>query len=124
MPCDMQAVVSQLRRMVLLAVLTLALVATGFAHRLPQADEQTVAAMAAAGATPADICGELGQTGRHADPLCQACQIASGADLPPRSGDLRPAPLLLVAEVAAPRESRRILRVLDPARSPQGPPLA
>lgn len=120
----MLALVSQLHRMVLLAVLTLALVATGFAHRSPAADDQTLAAMAAFGATAADICGELGQTGGHADPLCQACQIVGAADLPTLAGDPMPAALVLLAEVAAPRESRRIPRVLDPARSPQGPPLA
>lgn len=118
----MQALVSELRRIVLLAVLVLSLVATGFAHRMPDADEDTIAAMAAAGASLADLCGELGQS-RHADPLCQACQIAGGADLPPEPGRLEPARLVLVAAIAAPRESRRIPRVLDLSRTPQGPPL-
>lgn len=120
----MLAFVTQLRRIGLLAALTLALVATGFAHRIPGADEQTVAAMAAAGATIHDICGELGQSGRHGDPLCQACQIAGGADLPPLSGAVQPAVLVRQAAVTAPRENRRVARVLDPARTPQGPPLA
>ena len=120
----MLARVMHLRQIVLLAVLTLALVATGFAHRAPSADEPTLAAMTAAGASLADLCGELGQPGRHADPLCQACQIAGGADLPPPAGALVPADLALVAASPAPRENRRVAKVLDPARTPQGPPLA
>ncbi len=111
------------RRMVLLAVLTLSLVATGYGHRVPGAEDQTVAAMVAAGASVEDICGLLGDAPRHADPLCQACQIAGGVDLPPLAGVVRPAALILLAEVTAPRESRRVPRVLDPARSPQGPPV-
>lgn len=109
--------------MVLLALLTLSLVATGFAHRMPDADDQTVAAMLAAGASVADICGTAGDGSRHADPLCQACQIAGGADLPQFSGPVRPAALQLLAEVTAPRENVRAARVLDLARAPQGPPV-
>jgi len=120
----MRAFVMQIHRMALLAVLTLSLVATGFAHRLPNAEDQTVAAMLASGAALSDICGELAGTPRHADSLCQACQIAGGADVPPLTGAVVPAALVLVAEVTAPRESRRIARVLDPARTPQGPPAA
>lgn len=119
----MLARIMQLRRTVLLAVLTLALVATGFAHRAPTADETTLAAMTAAGATLADLCGELGQPGRHVDQLCQACQIAGGADLPPTAGGIVPADLVLRAASPAPRENRRVARVLDLARTPQGPPL-
>jgi hypothetical protein len=120
----MRAFVMQLHRMALLVALTLSLVATGFAHRLPDAEDQTVAAMLASGAALSDICGELALTRGHADPLCQACQIAGGADVPPLAGAVVPAALVLVAEVTAPRESRRIARVLDPARTPQGPPVA
>lgn len=120
----MPAFVTQLHRMALLTVLALALVATGFAHRLPNADEQVVAAMAAAGASMADICGDLGQPGRHADSACQACQIVGGADLPLPTGAVLRADLVLLAVVPAPRENRRAARVLDLSRTPQGPPLA
>jgi hypothetical protein len=120
----MSAFVMQLHRMALLTVLALALVATGFAHRLPNADEQIVAAMAAAGASVADICGDLGQPGRHADSACEACQIVGGAGLPLPTGAVLPAELVLLAAVLAPRESRRAVRVLDLSRTPQAPPLA
>lgn len=120
----MRAFVMQLHRMVLLAVLTLSLVATGFAHRLPGAEEQTAAAMLAAGATPSDICGEFAPSNGHANGRCEACQIAGGADIPPRVAAVFPAAMALVAEVTAPRESRHATRVLDPVRTPQGPPVA
>lgn len=110
--------------MVLLAVLTLSLVATGFAHHLPGTDDQTLAAMAAVGASAADICGDLGKTDHHADPLCQACHIVGGADLPAPAGAVLPAGLVLIAAVPAPRENRHVARVLDLSRTPQGPPLA
>lgn len=119
----MQALVTHFRRIGLLAVLTLSLVATGFAHRMPDADVDTLVAMAAAGASPADLCGQLGQSSRHANALCQACQIAGGADLPPEPGGVEPAALVLVAAIVAPRENRRVLRVLDLSRTAQGPPL-
>lgn len=120
----MRAFVMQLHRMVLLAVLTLSLVATGYAHRMPTDEDRTVVAMLAAGAALADICGEFSETPAHADPLCQACQIAGGADVPSLAGAVSPAALVLVEEVAAPRESRRVDRTLDPARTAQGPPIA
>ena len=119
----MLAIVTPLRRIVLLALLTLSLVASGFAHRMPIADDQTVAVMLAAGASVADICGAAGDGTGHADPLCQACQIACGADLPHSAGPVRPAALVLLAEVTAPRENARAARVLDLARAPQGPPV-
>ncbi|MES2813387.1 MAG: hypothetical protein V4720_00665 [Pseudomonadota bacterium] len=119
----MSAFVLQLHRMVVLAVLSVALVGTGFAHRAPVADEQTVAAILLSGATAADICGTLGESGRHVDPLCQACQITGGTDLPPLAPVVRPLGLTLLADVSAPRESRRVERVLDLSRTPQGPPL-
>ncbi|MDZ4085999.1 MAG: hypothetical protein U1E69_04270 [Tabrizicola sp.] len=119
----MLAFVTQIRRIVLLALLTLPLVASGFAHRMPDADDQTVAVMLAAGASVADICGAAGDGRRHADPLCQACQIAGGGDLPSLAGPVRPAALLLLAEVTAPRENARAARVLDLSRAPQGPPV-
>ncbi len=120
----MVAFVAQLHRIVLLAVLALSLGATGFAHRAPSVDDQAIAAMAAVGASAADICGEIGSPGRHADALCQACQIAGGADLPPRVDPGRPADLVILAASPAPRAIRAVTRVLDLSRAPQGPPLA
>ncbi len=115
-----------LHRAALVAALALALVATGFGHRLlvPQSATQEVAlAFAFAnGVPPADFCGSTGGDSRS-DPLCLACQISGGADLPPVAEtqvDLCPA---MTAQVVAPRESRAPARVRDPGHAPQGPPL-
>ncbi|MFM7336248.1 MAG: hypothetical protein ACKO1H_17895 [Tabrizicola sp.] len=109
-------------RMVFLAVLTVALVATGWGHRVAVPTSDELALMAATGATAADICGDVGPGGRHADSLCQACQISGGACLPlpvAPLADLRLAPSTVLA---APVESDVIARVLDLSRMPQGPP--
>lgn len=116
--------VMRFHRVVIVAVLTLALVATGWGHRAPEVSDQVRAFIAATGATATDFCGEAGQSGRHADPLCQACQIAGGIDLPPPVGALLDLELVVLAAVAAPRESWFVPRTLDTFRVPQGPPVA
>lgn len=108
-------------RMALLALLTLALVATGWAHRVPEASGEALAFMAATGATAADFCGEVGG-GKRADPLCQACQIAGGADLPPRAGVVRLLAMQAGDCALRPQDGVVLARVLDLSRTPQGPP--
>jgi hypothetical protein len=51
----MRYAVLSLQRLVLVAALTVALVATGFAHRLPSTDDASLAAYALAGGDIADI---------------------------------------------------------------------
>jgi hypothetical protein len=99
-------------------------VATGFAHRLPSTDDAALAAYALAGGDIADLCGDLDGDGLPDHGDCPACQIAGGADLPPASPTLRNADLAFVAQVVAPRESRAVRAVLDPARGLRAPPLA
>jgi hypothetical protein len=116
--------VMRCHRMVIVAVLTLALVASAWGHRMPEVSDQARAFMAATGATTADFCGGTGQSDRHADPLCQACQIAGGVDLPPPAGALLDVELVLLTAMPAPRESRFEPRTQDTFRVPQGPPVA
>lgn len=109
-------------RMALLAVLTVALVATGWGHRAAAPSSDQLAFMAATGASVADLCGEQGPGDRHGDPLCQACQISGGADLPAPLAvlaklDLSAAPVLL-----QPATEVFVARVLDLSHAPQGPP--
>ena len=106
------------------AALTVALVATGFAHRLPSTDDAALSAYALAGGDIADLCGDLDGDGLPDHGDCPACQIAGGADLPPTALTLRDADLAFVAQVVAPRESRAVRAVLDPARGLRAPPLA
>ncbi len=113
-----------LHRALLLVALTVALVATGFAHRLPSTADQGLALALANGATLQDLCADGSADDQHQGPGCLACQIAGGADLPPALGDLQKLDLVFLAEVTAPRESRTSPRVLDLSNAPQGPPVA
>ena len=87
----MRYAVLSLRQLMLLAVLTVALVATGFAHRLPSTDDTALAAYALAGGDIADLCGDLDGDGLPDHGDCPACQIAGSADLPPTTLTLREA---------------------------------
>jgi hypothetical protein len=77
-----------------------------------------------AGGDIADLCGDLDGDGLPDHGDCPACQIAGSADLPPTTLTLRDADLAFVAQVVAPRESRAVRSVLDPARGLRAPPLA
>lgn len=118
----------RLHRAALFALVTLALVATGFAHRMPSAqDEARDAALAfvlATGASLADICGDDpgGDTLGKVD--CLACQITGAADLPPAIMSLIDLNLAFHAAVIAPRETVALARAQGPAHRPQGPPVA
>lgn len=116
--------VTQLHRMVLLAVLALALVATGFSHRAPNADDEALAVFLAVGGSTSDLCGDHGPATGHADRLCQACQIAGGADLPPEPGMPQRLRLTVGTTTVAQGESRHFARILNPAHGPQAPPIA
>lgn len=120
----MQTLAKIIRQLFLLAVLTVALVATGFGHRLATADNPELQAYLGAGGELSQLCADADAPGRPAHGDCPACHIVAGADLPPRSSDLRDADLLLVATVIAPQESRAVRQVLDPARGLRAPPLA
>ena len=113
-----------LHRAVLLAALTVALVATGFAHRMPDVQDEALAFALQNGASPSDFCGENPLKAAHGGAECQACQIAGTADLPPLTGAQIDLELAFQAEVIAPREARALLRPTDPAHPSQGPPVA
>ncbi len=112
-----------LSRLLLLLAVTVSLTATGFAHKLPDAQDQALAFALATGAGPDDLCGDMPGSSLHGG-SCLACQIAASADLPPLTRLLIDADLAFVASVIAPRETRALARVLDPGHSPQGPPAA
>ncbi|MFN6924465.1 MAG: hypothetical protein ACK4P8_02345 [Tabrizicola sp.] len=112
-----------LHRLLLLVAVTVSLTATGFAHKMPDAQDQALAFALANGVTPDDFCGGA-PDGSSRDAHCLACQITGSADLPPAATALIDLELALVACVAAAREARITARILDPAHSPQGPPSA
>lgn len=118
----------RLHRTALFALVTLALVATGFAHRMPAAqDAAQEAALAYAlttGSSLADICGDDLDGSAHAGVDCLACQITGSADLPPAPMPLIDLDLAFHAAVVAPRETRALARAQGSAHRPQGPPVA
>lgn len=107
-----------------MVALTLALVATGFAHRLPSSDQLALQSYVLAGGNLGDLCGDADGDGLPDRSDCPACHIAGAMDLPAPVTTIRDADLVFVAEVVAPRESRAIRAVLDPARGLRAPPRA
>lgn len=117
-------VLHALHRVALLVALTIALVATGFAHRMPDLQDEALAFALQNGASASDFCGEDPFEAAHGRSECQACQITGAADLPPMTGAQIDLELAFHAAVVAPREARALPQPTDPAHPPQGPPVA
>lgn len=115
--------VTGLHRLTIVLALAVALVATGFAHRAPAPQDEALAFALANGATLADFCADDLGTGPHGGD-CLACQITGSTDLPSSLGPLVALELAYQARIVAPRETRALVRVRDPAHAPQGPPAA
>lgn len=113
-----------LQRLIIIAATTVALVATGFAHRAPSSDDAALEAFVLAGGNMADACAGADGDRPSDRGDCPACHIAGGALLPPATPAVHDADLIFVAEVVAPRESRAVRSVLDAARGLRAPPLA
>jgi hypothetical protein len=107
----------------LVLILTVATGALGFAHRPPSADHEALVAYVLAGGNPADICGDSDGDGL-ADHGCPACHLTGSALVPDPAETLYLAEYRYVARVIAPRESRAVRAVLDPALGLRAPPLA
>ena len=108
----------------LIALLTVALVASAFAHRIPSVSDTAVQAYVLAGGNLLDICGDLGSDGKATHRDCPACHIIGAAMLPDAPQSLIRVDYIYVATVIAPRESRAVRSVLDPAHGMRAPPLA
>ena len=113
-----------LRRLAVVAVLAFALVATGLAHRLPSPDGAALQAFVLAGGDLAGLCTDAEGTGATAKGDCPACRIAAAANLPAAAPLPHDADLILLATITAPRESRAVRPVLDPAHGLRAPPSA
>jgi hypothetical protein len=112
------------QRLLLIAAISVALVATGFSHRSPSLDDTALQAFMMSGGDLADLCSDADGDGRGDHLDCPACHISATADLPHTEFGLHDADLIFVAHVVAPRESRAVRIVLDPARGLRAPPLA
>lgn len=108
----------------LIALLTVALVATAFAHRIPNPSDIAIEAYVLAGGDISDICGDLRSDGKATHRDCPACHIFGSAMLPDAQQNIIHVDYVYVATVIAPRENRAVRSVLDPARGMRAPPLA
>lgn len=111
-------------RLLLVAFLTLALVATGFSHRVLSSEDVALQSYVLSGGDLAELCADGTGDGLADHGDCPACHIVAVADLPDMDLTLRAADFAFVAKVVAPRESRALRTVLDPARGLRAPPLA
>lgn len=114
----------RLHRAALFALVTLALVATGFAHRMPAPQDEALAFVLATGVSLDDICGDDLGGNDHRSAACQACQITGSADLPPAVLSQIDLELAFHASVIVPRETVALARAQGTANRPQGPPAA
>jgi hypothetical protein len=120
----MRGVFAPFQRLFLVAAVTLALAATGFAHRVAAPEDASLQAFLLAGGDVGDLCADTDGDGLPDHGDCPACHIMAAVDLPSATLGLRDADLVFVAAVVAPRESRAVRAVLDPARGMRAPPLA
>jgi hypothetical protein len=114
----------RLHHFAMLLALTIALVGTGFAHRISPVEDQRLAFVLATGAVVADLCDDATPGGGHLGPSCLACQIAGGADLPPVLGTLTRLDLNPVARIVVTVDSDTVPRRPDHSHVPQAPPVA
>lgn len=105
---------------VLLVVLAAA--GLGFAHRVPSAQEARLQAAALAGFVAADLCGDLPDAAHGMD--CPVCHLVGAIPVPGADVAVARADLRLLAVLSAPRESRAIRPVRDPALGLRAPPFA
>lgn len=113
-----------LHRVALLVAVSVALVATGYGHRMPTAQDQALVSALANGATLADFCGTNPDQGGGHEVPCLACQITASAHAPGLPSALIDLELAVAVQLIAPLDRHAILRPSDPANRPQGPPVA
>lgn len=111
-------------RVVVVALIAVALVAVGFGHRMPTASETALESYILAGGDISALCGGAGDDQGLAGSDCPACHLAAATILPDPPVSIVKADLIFVAKVVAPRESRARRVVLDPAHGMRAPPLA
>jgi len=100
-----------------------ALVATAFAHKVPNASEARLQAYALAGGDISSICAETGSgdTQSHAD--CLACHIIGSAVLLGAPQSPIQANFVVVATLAPPQERRATHAALNVAHGARAPPI-
>jgi len=102
--------------------LTLALLAVGFAHHVPRAEDGTKFAYLLAGGTTAELCGQ--SSNEAMGKSCPACHLTATVVLPANDLPPRLAALSFERAVIAPRVNRAARMVRDPALGLRAPPIA
>lgn len=111
-------------RLTLLSLITLALMATGFAHRAPSGDEEALqAAWVMAGGNWDGFCGDPGM-GATPHVKCPACQLTDAAGPPSAPNLPQDAQLRLMATLPASPVSAPPQPIFGPALGPRAPPFA
>ena len=112
---------SHLTSILLAMLFTASAALLGFAHRAPSAEDEAIAVAALSGKDVSDICA--GQAGDiHVFTHCFACHIGDAPDVPHPVALVIDAELRFVAKVVAPRESRAVRTIRDPAHGLRAPP--
>lgn len=111
-------------RLMLLSLLTLALMATGFAHRAPSGDEAALQAVwQMAGGNWDGFCGDPGM-GSTPHVKCPACQLTDGAGLPSAPDLSQDAQFRLIATLSPAPFAAPPQPSYGPALGPRAPPFA
>lgn len=103
--------------------LIVALAATGFAHHAPSLSDTSKMAFVLAGGQASDLCSDADMDDKPSQD-CPACHLVGAAVIPTVDLPILTAELAFQAKVIAPRESRALRAVRDPAHGLRAPPIA
>lgn len=120
----MKGALSVIHRLFLIAALGVALIASALSPRAPDAEDAALHAFVLAGGSMAELCADTDGDGLPDHDDCPACRLVAPAMVPQVIPALGAADLVVVSKVLAPRESRAVRAVLDPARGTRAPPIA
>lgn len=120
----MLALRSSLAGLLVVISLIVALAATGLAHHAPSSADLGKQAFLLSGGSMGDLCTDMDDDSAPPADDCQACHLVGSAIVPTTDLPLLQAELAFQAKVTAPRESRALRVVRDPALGLRAPPIA
>jgi hypothetical protein len=109
---------------VAVAIMVLALAGVGAVHSVSQSESPQVEAFLLTGGSLADLCADTDGDGMPDHGECPECQVGAATAVPAIAMPLQEVDLAFVAKVVAPKESRAIRKVLNPANGLRAPPVA
>lgn len=113
-------------RALIASVLLIAVAAVGLVHAAPMTDrdQSSLLAFVQAGGDPAQLCADADGDGRLDHQDCPACRLMASIVLPVPAPAILPLRPVLVTCTTAPRASRAVAVVRDPAHGLRAPPAA